>query len=196
MSLTFKEKELVFVGASVAAGCKPCTNFHFKKVKEAGASDGEIKKAIADAACVRNNSKEVMEAHSLKHLGIQKKVDDCGCAGNPDRVKELVSVGAAFAVNCTTNLEKHLSEARKAGVNDDEIKEVFKATLFIKGQAASHVDKIANSIGFSTTTVTEKKEDGGCGCSEEIPEPKKEETKPKQDSKSEPGCEPECGCHS
>ena len=39
MGLTFKEQELVNIGASVATGCRPCTDFHFMKVREAGASD-------------------------------------------------------------------------------------------------------------------------------------------------------------
>ncbi len=82
MALTFKEKELVYIGASVAAGCKPCTNYHFKKVKEAGASYEEIKQAISDTKCVRIGAKEIMEAHGLKLLGITQDNDDCGCEGD------------------------------------------------------------------------------------------------------------------
>lgn len=52
MNLNLKEKELVAVGVSVATGCKPCLNYHFRKVQEAGASDEEIKQAISDAICV------------------------------------------------------------------------------------------------------------------------------------------------
>ena len=36
MSLTFKERELANIGASVATGCKPCTDYHFEKVRKAG----------------------------------------------------------------------------------------------------------------------------------------------------------------
>ena len=64
MSLTFKEKELVNIGASVATGCKPCTDYHFRKVREAGASDEEIKQAISDAMVVRDSAKEIMESHN------------------------------------------------------------------------------------------------------------------------------------
>ena len=73
MSLTIKEKELVCIGAAVATGCKPCTDYHFKKVREAGASDEEIKLAISDALSVRDSAKEIMENHGLKHLGIDKE---------------------------------------------------------------------------------------------------------------------------
>ena len=62
MALNVKEKELVNIGASVATGCKPCTDFHFKKVRDAGATDGEIKKTISYAMVVRDSAKEIMES--------------------------------------------------------------------------------------------------------------------------------------
>ncbi len=75
MSLTFKEKELANIGASVATGCKPCTDYHFKKVREAGASDEEVRQSISDAMAVRDNAREIMESHGLKHLGISRGRD-------------------------------------------------------------------------------------------------------------------------
>ena len=65
MSLTVKEKELVNIGASVATGCKPWIDYHYKKVVEAGASDNEIKKAISDALLVRDNAKDIKESDGL-----------------------------------------------------------------------------------------------------------------------------------
>ena len=53
MSLTSIERELAAVGISVASGCKLCTNYHVKAVREAGASEEEIKQAISDALSVR-----------------------------------------------------------------------------------------------------------------------------------------------
>ena len=73
MPLTYKEKELANIGASVATGCKPCTDYHFNKVREAGASDEEIRQAISDAMAVRDSAKEIMENHGLKHLGMAKE---------------------------------------------------------------------------------------------------------------------------
>ena len=47
MALTIKEKELANIGASVATGCKPCTDFHFKKVRKAGAKKATARKRKA-----------------------------------------------------------------------------------------------------------------------------------------------------
>ena len=110
---------------------------------EAGASDKEIKKAISDAILVRDSAKEIIESHGLKKLGITKDIHDPGYIKKTTRSKELVSVAAAFAVNCTTNLEKHLAASRAIGLTENEIESILDAALFIKGEAAHYVDQIA-----------------------------------------------------
>ena len=142
MALTFKEKELANISASVATGCKPCTDYHFNKVRQAGASDDEIKQAISDAMSVRENSKDIMESHGLKHLGIKKEVDVSARDEDTTRIRELVSVAAAFAVNCTSSVKKHIAAARAIGITEEEIQSVLDAALFIKGEAAHYVGQI------------------------------------------------------
>ena len=122
MTLRLKERELVAVGASVAAGCKPCTDYHLKAAREAKLSDDEIHQAINVAISVRQNASGVMKAYSLQRLG--KLVDAPGDNdGESTRIKQLVSIAAAFAVNCTINLERHLAAAKAFGIADDEIGE-------------------------------------------------------------------------
>ena len=53
-----------------------------------------------------------------------------------------MAVAAAFAVNCTSNLRRHLAAAKTLGIADDEIEEVTKIARFIKGMAASHVENM------------------------------------------------------
>lgn len=142
MSLTVKEKELVKIGASVATGCKPCTDFHFKKVREAGASDEEIKQVISYAMLVRDSAKAVMENHGLQHLGLAMEEESADHIEATTRIKELVSVAAAFAVNCTTNLKKHITAARTVDISEEEIELVLDAALFIKREAAYYVGQI------------------------------------------------------
>jgi AhpD family alkylhydroperoxidase len=109
MALTLKENELAAVGISVAAGCKPCTNYHVREVRNAQATDPEIRQSIDIAVGVRKNATEVMEGHGLRHLGGSRDVADGGGAERTTRMEELVAVGAAFAVNCPSSLEKHLT---------------------------------------------------------------------------------------
>lgn len=53
MSLDKKTLELVAIGASVAACCEQCLEFHLNAAREAGATPAEICKAIKMAEKVR-----------------------------------------------------------------------------------------------------------------------------------------------
>jgi len=140
MSLTVKERELVAVGVSLAAGCKPCTDYHLNRVRRAGASDEEIEQAMLDAIAVRDKAKRIMQRHGFKLLSFKKvgrTEDDDDELGEPTRMRELVSVGAAYAVSCTSSLEGHVATARSVGVEDDEIEAVVGLARFIRGKADS-----------------------------------------------------------
>jgi len=139
MATTKKENELAAVGISIAAGCKPCTDYHMKAVRQAGASDGEIRQAVQDAVSLRNAATGVMEKYGLSHLG---EADTEQAFVPPrDRVAELVELGAAFAVNCVSSLENCIKSAKATGGTDEDILEISKLATFIKGRAASHVDR-------------------------------------------------------
>jgi AhpD family alkylhydroperoxidase len=138
MAITKKEKELAAIGISIAAGCKPCTDYHMKAVRQAGASDGEIRQAVQDAVALRNAATTIIEKYSLSHLG---EINTEHAVVPPrDRVAELVGLGTAFAVNCVSSLQGYIQFAEVAGVTKEEIFEITEFARFIKGKGASHVD--------------------------------------------------------
>jgi AhpD family alkylhydroperoxidase len=144
MSLSTKEKELVAVGASIAAGCRPCTNYHFKKARAERASDEEIKQAMTDAIAVRDRARELMESLGFRLLGLKlgRAEMEEEVEGGTSRMTELVSVASAFAVNCKISLKKHLERAGALGIAEDEIEEVLELAEFIKGRADSYCCKV------------------------------------------------------
>lgn len=144
MSLSNKEKELAAVGASIAAGCRPCTNYHFKKARAERASDEEIKQAMLDAIAVRDRARQMMKSLSFRLLGLKLGPAEVGeeLEVEASRMTELVSVAAAYAANCKLSLKKHLESARALGIGDDEIKDVLELARFIKGRADSYCCKI------------------------------------------------------
>jgi AhpD family alkylhydroperoxidase len=146
MAITSKEKELAAVGISIATGCMPCTDFHVKKVREFGASDAEIKQAMIDALSVRRGATDIMETYGLAHLDGHEPADDLEHASTTDRTKELVCVGAAFGVNCVSCLKTHLEAAESVGISHEDITTILKLSAFIKGKAASHVERLAGSL--------------------------------------------------
>jgi signal transduction histidine kinase len=111
-------------------------------VREAGASDQEIKQAIDDALSVRDNAKKIMASHGFQHLGIGREFEAGSCGEEKTRIRELVSIAAAFAVNCTASLEKHIAASRTVGISEAEVKSVLDSALFIKGEAAHYVGQI------------------------------------------------------
>jgi len=101
---------------------------------------------MTDAFAVRRGATEIMEAYGLAPLGEGKPAFDSGSVGRTDRVKELVCIGAAFGVNCVSSLKTHLEAADSVGISHEEIATIVKLAAFIKGKAASHVERLAESL--------------------------------------------------
>lgn len=64
MALDKKTLELVAIGASVAACCEPCLEYHYKAAREAGATPAEICHAIKMAEKVRQAPIDKMKKKS------------------------------------------------------------------------------------------------------------------------------------
>jgi len=104
-SLSDKERELILIGASIAAGCQPCTAYHVKKSTEIGLLDIEIKKAIEDSYEISLKASEIMRNHGLRQLSSEEKISDSKTdLGEITRDGELVSIAASLAVNSTSSL--------------------------------------------------------------------------------------------
>ncbi|HYD31669.1 MAG TPA: carboxymuconolactone decarboxylase family protein [Azospirillaceae bacterium] len=136
-TITMLDKELVAVAISVAAGCRPCTTYHLAEARRAGADDAAIEKAVAGAMCVRKSATEGMRLHAL---GLEAAEDGCGC-GTTDALAELVALGASLAVNCTANIDKHLTAARRLDVPPEHLDAVAALAGKIRSQAIRHAEE-------------------------------------------------------
>ena len=145
MAISAKEKELIAVGVSVATGCKPCTDYHLKAGRMAGAADDEIGQAVADALAVRRGATAIMERHARAHLGETGPETGSSPTEEANRIKTLTAIGAAFGVNCVASLEQHLAGAEAAGISHAEIATIVKLAAFIKRRAASHVERLVTT---------------------------------------------------
>ncbi|HMK55009.1 MAG TPA: carboxymuconolactone decarboxylase family protein [Dissulfurispiraceae bacterium] len=54
-------KELIAIGASVTANCRPCLTYHVGKAREAAVTEEEIREAIAIAKLVRKGAMSKMD---------------------------------------------------------------------------------------------------------------------------------------
>ncbi len=56
-----RTKELIAIGASIAANCQPCLEYHLGKARENGANEKEINEAIAVGRIVRKGAAGKMD---------------------------------------------------------------------------------------------------------------------------------------
>ncbi|MEA3224900.1 MAG: carboxymuconolactone decarboxylase family protein [Planctomycetota bacterium] len=54
-------KELIAIGASITANCKPCLEYHVAKARENGVDDQEIAEAVTVGKMVRNGAASKMD---------------------------------------------------------------------------------------------------------------------------------------
>ncbi|MFN2341429.1 MAG: carboxymuconolactone decarboxylase family protein [Halanaerobium sp.] len=64
-----KTKELVAIGASVAANCLPCFKYHYKELKKLDVLDEEIKAAVKMAETVKKQPDNHMKDLITKMTG-------------------------------------------------------------------------------------------------------------------------------
>jgi AhpD family alkylhydroperoxidase len=87
MKLNAHLKELIAIGASIAANCQPCLKYHTGKALEYGAEESEIAEAIEVGTTVRKGAAANMDKFALElrkaSVSDQNSTDkECGCTKN------------------------------------------------------------------------------------------------------------------
>lgn len=90
-SLSHRDRELVALGAALAANCIPCIDYHVPEARKAGLSDAEISEAIQLAEKIKRvPADKVLAAATAALTGI---VADAPCCG-PDEVQAVAQATA------------------------------------------------------------------------------------------------------
>jgi AhpD family alkylhydroperoxidase len=81
------------------------------------------------------------------------------------REKELTAIGAAIASNCIPCIEYHVPQARKAGLNDAEIREAVDLADKVRRVPADKV--LQTAFALLAEQSEDRQNEGGrsCGCS-------------------------------
>lgn len=84
MKLDARIKELIAVGASIAANCQPCLEYHTNEARKHGADPDALQEAIEVGKLVRRGAAAKMDkfAASLLQSGVSttsRQGDECGC---------------------------------------------------------------------------------------------------------------------
>jgi AhpD family alkylhydroperoxidase len=149
MGLREKDQQMIAIGAAIAAGCRPCTDFHIRAARAVGAQKVDIRHAIDQALDARRSAADHMARLAERLLGEIPEAD--GHTGpEPAFLDELISTSAALAVNCGADLAAHVSRARAQGATEGQIRTTFEIARMVKAMAASRVEAAA---GRSTPEV-------------------------------------------
>lgn len=116
------------------------------------------------ALSVRKSATEVMAGLAEELFGGEQR------AAAPDSphnalVDELVSAGAALAINCVTSLEKYLAAAKRLGASDRKIRAALGVARTVKKMAGQKVEEAATSYITPAGAAQVEAGDGSGGCS-------------------------------
>ena len=80
--MDIKVKELIAIGASITANCKPCLQYHVTKARENGVDDQEISEAVAAGKMVRRGAASKMDQFTstvLTDADASEQASEGGC---------------------------------------------------------------------------------------------------------------------
>jgi len=95
-TLSFRDRELVALGAALASNCVPCIEYHVPEARKAGLSDAEIAAAIALADKIRQVPANKVLLSATAGLGAETA--ESAATGSaccpPDKVQEVTQASA------------------------------------------------------------------------------------------------------
>jgi len=166
--LTPEQKELVAIGASVGAGCLPCTSFHFKFSRKLGIELGRMLSAAEEAERVVGDTRERLSAHVREELGAETKA-----AETSELDGELAAFGAAIAANSLPNIRRHMIRASACGLSGTQLAEAIAVAERVQQKAAEgHIEETERFLEhFDARPLDSDASDdvcaSDCGCSRE-----------------------------
>nr|MDO8081267.1 carboxymuconolactone decarboxylase family protein [Candidatus Freyarchaeota archaeon] len=96
MNLDEKTVKLVGLGASIAANCQPCTEYHLKIARDSGITKEEINETMRIATAVKTNAAKVLAEFAKKLLNEEIKEEET----TPEQVDAESLSESSSDVNC------------------------------------------------------------------------------------------------
>jgi alkylhydroperoxidase/carboxymuconolactone decarboxylase family protein YurZ len=162
-----KIKVLIALGASVAAGCQPCTEFQVKASRESGACDKGIQFAVEKALAVRQAATRGIDHWSERCQGARPELD-AAFQANKHLLAELISVASAICVQSVPDLVLHLAEARRLGTTPEMLRATVGIARSVHNAAMEQIEALlaAENANFASMpngdTLCGPAQ--GCGC--------------------------------
>ncbi len=174
-----KERALIALTASVAAGCRPCTAYHIQSVRAAGACERSVRLAVEMALSGRASATTAIAEWAESCQGSRPEVDR-DFRGARQLIVNLMSIATAVAVNSAPDLELSLATAQENGTTLEQIRAAIGIARQIQRVAQEKIEGIINRLeeqgrSIATTpsttaccgaepTVATGETKAACGC--------------------------------
>jgi AhpD family alkylhydroperoxidase len=118
--LSAKQKSLIGVGASIAAGCQPCTLSFVSAARKAGACDRGIRAAVESGLAGRERASAAMSDFASAELASPEI--DAAFRAERAPLDALIGVAGAIASNTASLVKPCVDTARALGATEDQIR--------------------------------------------------------------------------
>ena len=133
--LTDRQREFVALGASVGAGCQPCTQYHVRAALKAGLTPEEIRRAMDEAQVVRRAGGVAVANVGRTVLGLGQEEAQVDAQPSDGR-QALVYIGAAAGCNAGGLLTRYLEGAGGLGLSAEALVEAVQIAQVVKERGA------------------------------------------------------------
>jgi AhpD family alkylhydroperoxidase len=160
--LTEKEREMINLGTSLAAGCQPCMKYHLRKCREIGLCKKEIHEIINLTEYICTRAFRIMKVRGLTFF-IARQNPETGVRVKCESRRDfLVGLAVSYALNNTDLTNRYLQHARQSGISDSAISRIVELSRFTCSKARAHVDILIEGRGVEVKA--EELDDPNCGC--------------------------------
>lgn len=137
MALDQKDKELVAIGASVGALCRPCIEHHIPAGRDAGLTEPELARAAGVAEATHRIAAELLFGRTRELLRSGEVPARAAAPVEPtSQLDELVALGASIGANCHPLLEQHIAGALQQGLTAGQVRSAIKMAEIVQQHAA------------------------------------------------------------
>lgn len=149
MALDQKDKELVAIGASIGALCRPCIEHHIPAGRDAGLTEPELARAAGVAEATHRIATELLFGRTRELLSSGEAPAGMAAQVEPtSQLDELVALGASIGANCHPLLEQHVAGALQQGLTTGQVRSAIKMAEIVQQHAAEiTAGKAAAAIG-------------------------------------------------
>ncbi len=137
MALDQKDKELVAIGASIGALCRPCIEHHIPAGRDAGLTEPELARAARVAEATHRTATGLLSGRTRELLRGGEVPAGAAAQTEPmSQLDELVVLGASIGANCHPLLEQHIACALQHGLTADQVRSAIKMAEIVQQHAA------------------------------------------------------------